>query len=127
MDRIVLRDMAFYGHHGALPEERERGQVFFVDLEVSCDLREAGTTDALSATIDYRDLYERVQAVVTGPPLCLLEAVAERIAAQVMAIGAVCAVHVEVRKPHADVGGALAYAAVRIERTRQPQIGESLV
>jgi dihydroneopterin aldolase len=127
MDRIVLKEMAFYGYHGALTEERERGQVFSVDLEVFCDLRRGASADALSDTVDYRELYDRVRAVVTGPPLHLLEAVAERIAAQVLEIGAVQAVSVEVRKPHARLGGALAYAAVRIERDRHPRIGESVV
>jgi len=27
MDKIVLRDMKFYGYHGVFPEEREKGQI----------------------------------------------------------------------------------------------------
>jgi dihydroneopterin aldolase len=127
MDRIILKEMAFYAYHGAIAAERERGQVFFVDLEVLCDLRDAARTDTLSDTIDYRELYERVRAVVTGPTVHLLETVAERIAAQVLEIGAVRGVTVEIRKPHVKLGGALSYAAVRIERASEPQIRESLV
>ncbi|MDP3766599.1 MAG: dihydroneopterin aldolase, partial [Dehalococcoidia bacterium] len=44
-DRIVLAGMRFFGYHGALPEERTRGQEFVVDVEVEADLREAGKSD----------------------------------------------------------------------------------
>lgn len=120
MDRIVLKEMVFYGYHGTLGEERERGQVFVVDVELVGDLRRAAESDALSDTVDYRDLYDRVRTVVTGPPLHLLEAVADRIARAVLDVQGVEAVIVEVRKPHVDLGGALAYAAVRIERSTGP-------
>ena len=32
MDVIELRGLAFYGYHGALPEERSLGQRFVIDL-----------------------------------------------------------------------------------------------
>ena len=35
MDRIVLKNMAFYGYHGNLASEQEQGQRFFVDVAVS--------------------------------------------------------------------------------------------
>jgi hypothetical protein len=37
------------------------------------------------------------------------------------------AVRVEVRKPHVQLGGALGYAAVRVERRRRPRVGPSAV
>jgi dihydroneopterin aldolase len=126
-DRIILKEMVFYGYHGALAAERERGQVFVVDVEVLSDLSRAAESDTLSDTVDYRDLYDRVRTVVTGPPLHLLEAVADRIARVVLDVHGVEAVIVEVRKPHAELGGAVAYAAVRVERARELRIGESVV
>ncbi len=118
MDRIILKDMAFYGHHGVLEEERQRGQVFFVDAEVDCDLQPAGASDRLADTLDYREIYRRVEAVLTGPPRALLEAVAEEVARRLLELDRVQAVRVEVRKPHVDLGGPLGYAAVRVERRR---------
>lgn len=120
-DRILLRDMAFYGYHGVLPEERERGQPFFVDVEVTCDLHRAGHTDRLEDTLDYRELYRRVREVVEGPPHQLLEAVCESIAHRLLELDRVEEVCVEVRKPHVQLGGALGYAAVRIVRARLPR------
>ncbi len=127
MDRIVLKDMAFYGYHGALPEERQRGQVFFVDAEVECDLHPAGHSDDLADTLDYREIYCRVQAVLLGPPKALLEAVAEEVAHRLLELDRVEAVCVEVRKPHVELGGSVGFAAVRVERRRRPRVGPSAV
>ncbi|MDR5709106.1 MAG: dihydroneopterin aldolase [Armatimonadota bacterium] len=119
MDRILLKDMAFYGFHGVRPEERERGQPFFVDVEVVCDLRPSGASDRLEDTLDYREIYGIVREVVEGPPRQLLEAVAEEIARRLLELERVQEVRVEVRKPHVRLGGALGYAAVRVERCRE--------
>ncbi|MCS7173303.1 MAG: dihydroneopterin aldolase [Armatimonadetes bacterium] len=119
MDRILLKDMAFYGFHGVQPEERERGQPFFVDVEVLCDLRLPGASDRLGDTLDYREVYGIVREVVEGPPRQLLETVAEEIARRLLALGKVRGVQVEVRKPHVRLGGALGYAGVRVERWKE--------
>ena len=119
-DRIVLQGMLFYGHHGTLPAERELGQPFVVDVELHCDLRAAGVADDLDRTVDYGAVYRQVRAVVEGPPAGLTEAVAERIAAAILAEhGRVEAVRVRVAKPQVRLdGGVLAGSAVEIVRYR---------
>jgi len=37
--------MQFYGYHGVMPAEQELGQPFIIDLEMFCDLQEAGERD----------------------------------------------------------------------------------
>jgi dihydroneopterin aldolase len=119
-DRIELRGMRFYGHHGTLPAERELGQPFVVDVELWCDLRAAGLADDLAQTVDYNAVYRQVRAVVEGPSLGLTEAVAERIAGAILAEhGRVEAVRVRVAKPQVRLdGGVLAGSAVAIVRYR---------
>lgn len=84
-DRILLREMRFYGYHGVHPEERRLGQPFAVDLEVEVDLASAGPQDALTETVSYTALFQEVRAVVEGPPRQLIESVAEEIAQRVLA------------------------------------------
>src|SRR5690349_6330360 len=84
-DRIVLRDLIFYGYHGCEEAERTLGQRFVVDVILTLDLGPAGLSDDLNQTIDYSSVYTLVRAVVEGPPYRLIEAVAERIAAAVLA------------------------------------------
>ena len=124
-DRIELRGMRLYGHHGPLPAERELGQPFLVDVELRCDLRAAGVADDLDLTVDYGAVYRQVRAVVEGPALGLTEAVAEQIAGAILAgHGWVEAVRVRVTRPQVRLdGGVLAGSAVEIVRYRDAASG----
>lgn len=119
-DRIVLEGMVFFGYHGTRPEENALGQPFVVDVALHLDLRAAGEADDLAATVDYSEVHRAARAVVEGPPLKLTEAVAERIAAAVLAEHpAVEAVEVRVRKPNVRLGSTvLAGSVVEITRGR---------
>jgi dihydroneopterin aldolase len=116
-DRIVLKGMQFHGYHGVMPEERELGQLFIVDVEMCCDLREAGETDDLTKTVDYSQVFELVKGIVTtGEPYLLIEALAERIAGSVLAEFPVPEVLVRVKKPHAPLKGIFSDVTVEIRR-----------
>jgi dihydroneopterin aldolase len=117
-DRIVLAKVRVFGRHGVLPAERAARQPFDVDLEVETDLRAAGRRDDLARTVDYRLAYAVVRRVVEGRPRRLVEALAEAIAAGVLALPRVRAVTVRVRKPRVSLGGPLEAAGVEIRRTR---------
>ncbi len=106
------------GTHGALPEEALRPQPFEVDLELLVDLRPAGRTDELAATIDYAELCEAARAVIEGPHALLLEHLAEKVAERALAVahGRRQGVVVTVRKLRPPVPVELATAAVRVHR-----------
>lgn len=117
-DRIVVRGMSFLGRHGVLQDERERGQLFVVDVEIETDLSRAGSSDRLEDTIDYREVHARARQVLEGPPLALLEAVAEAVARRVLDLPGAERVVVRVHKPHAPIGGPAEDIAVEIARGR---------
>ncbi len=73
MDKIVLKNMAFYGYHGNLTSEQAQGQRFFVDVEITTDLTKAGQSDQLEDSINYVEVYELVESVMTGEKHNLLE------------------------------------------------------
>ncbi|MCC6935621.1 MAG: dihydroneopterin aldolase [Thermomicrobiales bacterium] len=119
-DRIVLSGMIFFGRHGTNPAEQELGQRFVVDIELECDLRPAGEADDLRLGIDYSEVHRTARAVVEGEPLKLTEAVAERIAARVLAEQPrVEAVGVRVSKPNVRLDDTvLDGSTIEIWRTR---------
>jgi dihydroneopterin aldolase len=98
-DRILVRDLRVFAHHGVLPHEAERGQVFVLDLDLSVDLEAAGRSDDLERTIDYGGLTERVATSRRR----LLEAVASDVAELVLADERVHEVRVRITKPHAPI------------------------
>lgn len=119
-DRILLEGLVFFGRHGVLEAERALGQRFVVDLELHLDLAAAGTADDLAATVDYGAVARLARGIVEGPPADLIETVAERLAAAVLAHDArTQAVRVRVAKPDVRLDDlVLAGAAVEITRTR---------
>jgi dihydroneopterin aldolase len=118
-DRIELRAMRFDGRHGALPFEATEPQPFEVDVVLELDLRPAGTADDLALTVDYGSVLAAARDVVEGPHVALIETLAARIAASVLAAHpAVEAVIVRVRKLRPPLPGALGWAGVEIRRTR---------
>lgn len=107
-DAIVLSGLTFYAHHGALAEERALGQRFVVDARLELDLAPAGRSDDLARTVNYADVWLVIREVVEGPPLSLVEAVAERVAAAILErFEQVEAAWVRVFKPSAPISGAV--------------------
>jgi dihydroneopterin aldolase len=116
-DRIRIKGVEGKGFHGVLPEERQTGQPFIVDVELSVSLAAAGASDDLSHTVDYAAVAQAALAVIEGEPLNLIEAVAERIATAVLALGGIEEVRVTVHKPEAPVGVPVSDVSVTVVRT----------
>jgi 7,8-dihydroneopterin aldolase/epimerase/oxygenase len=118
-DRILVHRIAVFAYHGALPEEERLGQRFYVSLECSLDLSEAGRTDDLHATVCYGRLTEVVTAVATGQRFRIIEGLAEAIAGEILArFPPVEEVLVRVDKPSAPVPAIIDGVAVEIRRRR---------
>jgi dihydroneopterin aldolase len=119
MDKICLTGLRFMACHGVLPEERERPQLFLVDLTLCLDLRAAGQSDQLADTVDYAAVCADVRRVLTGASYALLEALAEACAQTLLTAYPIDAVRVRIAKPRAPVGEDLVQAAVEIVRGRE--------
>jgi 7,8-dihydroneopterin aldolase/epimerase/oxygenase len=123
-DRLSLLGMRFEATHGVLPSEKIDPQPFEVDLVLHADLRDAGRTDALDDTVDYRGLHELVDSIVMGPTFDLIEGLAGAIARAVLTATdprLVGAVEVRVRKPEAPLPGKLDTVEAALVR-RRPEV-----
>jgi dihydroneopterin aldolase len=117
-DRILLDGLTFYAYHGVRSEEKTLGQKFVVDLALELDLGPAGTTDDLSLTLDYGEIYRVVRDQVESSSRDTIEAVAEQVARTLLeTYQRLEAVQVRVKKPDAPIAGAhLDWVAVEIVR-----------
>jgi dihydroneopterin aldolase len=118
LDQIALRGLRGYGYHGVLDTERRDGQEFLVDAVLWLDTSAAAASDDLALTVNYAALADRLAAIVTGPPVRLIETLAQRLADAAVAEPLVREVEITVHKPHAPVGHACDDIAVTIRRTR---------
>jgi dihydroneopterin aldolase len=117
-DRITLTGLRAYGRHGVFDFERADGQDFVVDATLEMDLVPAARTDDVTETVHYGELADRLVAIVTGPPVALIETLADRLAAACLEDVRVCAATVTVHKPQAPITHTFTDVAVTVRRTR---------
>jgi 7,8-dihydroneopterin aldolase/epimerase/oxygenase len=118
-DRIAVRGLSAYAHHGVYAFERERGQTFRVDAVLEVDTEPAAAGDDLEKTVNYAELAQRLHTVLTGEPVDLLETLAQRLADVCLASPLVDAVEITVHKPEADLGVPYDDVAVEIRREKR--------
>lgn len=119
MDKIIMENMAFYGYHGVLQEEKVLGQKFYIDAKLYLDLKKAGQTDDLNHTVSYAMVYETIESIMTKEKFDLLEALAHKVCGQILlSFEKIETVRLTIKKPSAPVAGNFDYFAVQIKRSR---------
>jgi dihydroneopterin aldolase len=95
--RLFLSGIRASGRHGARAGEKDEPQPFVVDLDLTVDVAE----DRIGATADYRGVTERVRSIVEQESFDLIEALADRIANEVLRLEHVVGATAVVHKPNA--------------------------
>lgn len=118
-DRIILKDLGFFGYHGVMPEEAVLGQRFFIDLTCGVDLGQAGRSDELEHSISYADMYDVAKAAFEERRFKLIEAVGQHIVDRLFeAFPAIRWIQVRVKKPSAPIAMVAGEAAIELHRHR---------
>ena len=118
MDKITIKGIHFHGYHGVHSAEREIGQKYEVDLELSLDLSTAGKNDVLAKTIDYTKMVDIVLKIGTKQSFHLFEALAESIATQILDQTSAIKIQVAVKKLSPPIEPPITHAGVEIIRKR---------
>lgn len=118
-DRIILRDLGFFGYHGVMAGEAVLGQRFFIDLTCGVDLGQAGRSDELEHSISYAEMYDVAKAAFEEQRFKLIEAVGQHIVDRLFeAFPAIRWVQVRVKKPSAPIAMVAGEAAIELHRHR---------
>jgi dihydroneopterin aldolase len=119
MDKITLSRMQFFGYHGVFAEENMLGQRFYVDAELTLPLEKPGKSDHIDDTVNYAEVFFLIQKIVEGEPFKLIEALAERIASELLhTYTSINEVTVRVIKPHPPFNVHFDGVTVEINRKR---------
>ncbi|MDO5494649.1 MAG: 2-amino-4-hydroxy-6-hydroxymethyldihydropteridine diphosphokinase [bacterium] len=116
-DTIWLTGITAHAYHGVFSFEREQGQRFVLDVGYELDTREPARTDSVRDAVSYADVADALHRVLTSEPANLVETVAERMAAAVLAFPGVRAATVVLHKPEAPVSVPFADVSLTIRRT----------
>ena len=124
-DKLSVRGIECFAHHGVFEFERREGQIFIVDLVLGFDTRDAAATDALRDTVDYGGLVAAVKECVERDPVDLIETVAQRIADTCLAADRVEWAEVTLHKPDAPIKATFADVALTVRRYSDGSIEET--
>lgn len=113
--RILLKNCSFFARHGVMHEEKVLGQRFFIDALLTVADNGALDSDDIAGTVHYGEVFETIEAVVTGERFYLIEALAKRIGRVVCErFPGVLRAEITVRKPSAPVPGVLDYVETTV-------------
>jgi FolB domain-containing protein len=115
-DKIHIRNLRLRTRIGVADWEKKAKQDLVLDIVLHHDQRAAAASDDVADTVDYKRIRDDIVAFLEDSEHELLEALAENVAARLLADARVHAVDVTVDKP-----GALRHAdsvAVQIHRSR---------
>jgi FolB domain-containing protein len=114
MDRIRIRDIELQAIIGTKPVERTTKQRVLIQLDLETDMTRAALSDRIEDAVNYKDIKDRVVALVEQSRFHLVERMAEAIAGLCLADRRVARVTVGVDKPDALTGA----RSVGVEVTR---------
>jgi len=120
-DQIFIADLKFRCIVGVNEDERREKQDVVAQITLDVDLRQAGRTDAIEDTVDYKAVKKAILAMAEKSQFQLVEALAESMAAICLKDSRVNRVAIAIEKP-----GALRFArtvGVRIVREREDTHG----
>ena len=104
MDKIKIENLEIYAYHGVFPEEKEKGQRFYINATLETDLRTAGRTDDLTASTHYGEVALLLHEKMTEKSYDLIERAAEVCAeAVLLQFPLIRSITLELRKPEAPI------------------------
>ncbi len=116
MSKILLENMEFFAYHGCFKEEQIIGNQFVVNLELETPTDAAETSDHLTDTLNYQEVYNIVGKQMQQKSH-LLEHVGRRILdALIEKFPEIEYVRVKVSKMHPPMGGKMKCVSLEMER-----------
>ena len=100
-DTVFIRGLKAASLIGCYDWERDIRQTLVIDLEFTADFTRAAQSDALEDALDYAAVSQRVIAVCDASRFQLLEALAEHLAAIVLAEFSIERLRMTITKPGA--------------------------
>lgn len=118
MNKIFIKGLRIYAHHGVMPQETTIGAYFIIDITITTDFNSAIETDELDGTISYADVFAIIQHEMSIPSK-LLEHVAGRIVKALFAeYKKISEINITLTKENPPMGADCCGAGIEITKKR---------
>lgn len=118
MDKIEIKGLEVFAHHGVYEEEQRLGQKFVVSAVLSLDTTAAAQTDDLDKTVNYGAISRQITQILQRENHKLLERAAAVTAEEILMTNPLInGIKIKIEKPWAPVG--LPLETVAVETTRK--------
>ena len=102
---ITLENIELHAYHGVLPQERQVGGMYVVDISMTVPDEQSTETDCLEHIVNYAEVYDVIKDEMAVPSK-LIEHVAGRIARRVRKdFPLVSKVRIKLTKKHPPIAG----------------------
>lgn len=119
MDKIIIKGLEIFAHHGVFEEENVLGQKFVIDAVLHISTREAGINDDIKKSIDYGAVCADINNMMQEQNYNLIEAVAEKVTSELLIKYAdMRGIDITVKKPWAPILMPIETVAVSISRRK---------
>ncbi len=112
MDKITIKNAELSCNIGTSKKERAKKQKILVDAELFFDVKKAASTDDVKNTVNYSEVCASMEKISSVRGYNLIEALAEKIAEEILSNYPVKKIILRVKKPL----NYAKYAAVEITR-----------
>jgi|LGVF01.2.fsa_nt_gb dihydroneopterin aldolase/2-amino-4-hydroxy-6-hydroxymethyldihydropteridine diphosphokinase len=117
MDKLIIKDLEVFAHHGVFPEEKRLGQKFLISICLSLNMREAAITGDLTKSVHYGELAHEVEIEFQKESYDLIETVGEKLSIYILThYPMVYEVQIIIKKPWAPILRSLDTISIEITR-----------
>ena len=118
MDKIFIKNLEVFAHHGVFLEEKKTGQNFIFSAEIELGLQKAGLSDDLSSTVSYADICILIDEIVRCTQFDLLESLGEYLTKEILiTYPKIKKIDLEISKPEAPIDLKFESVGIKISRS----------
>ncbi len=115
MDQISVSGIEFFGYHGVFEEEKRKGQIFYIDCDISLDT--SLCEDDLNRTVNYGELTCKIVEFCETNAYDLIETLANELASYILlTYDLIQEVSITVHKPHAPISAKFSDVTLTVRR-----------
>lgn len=119
MDKISIKGLEVFAHHGVYEDEKKKGQPFVINATIYTDTVTAGLSDQIEDTLDYGKICEFIKNFMISDHFNLLETLTNELARKLLQqYPGISKIDLEICKPEAPIPMKFDTVSIEVSRSR---------